>query len=253
MNQITILAKNLTKKFGALTALDGLSLEINSGEIFAFLGPNGAGKTTTVKLFAGLLKPTSGSAGVLGFDVALQPVEARKVIGFLSDQPFAYPYLTGFEFLRLSGDLYGVDTAEQCLKIPELLEMFGLTPRAGDLVESYSHGMKQKLALASVLLHKPKVLFLDEPLVGLDPKSARLVKDIIVALAGRGVTVFMCTHVIEIAEKLAHRVGILERGKLIAMESVADLKRRMHTDANLEDMFLQLTGGTEYAELLKYL
>jgi len=234
-------------------ALEGLTLEINAGEIFAFLGPNGAGKTTTVKLFAGLLKPTSGSASVLGFDVSLHPVEAKKAIGLLSDQPFAYPYLTGFEFLRLAGDLYGVTAAEQRLKIPELLEMFALTDRAGDMVESYSHGMKQKLALASVLLHKPKVLFLDEPLVGLDPKSARLVKDIIVALAGRGVTVFMCTHVIEIAEKLAHRVGILERGKLIAMESVADLKKRMHTAANLEDMFLQLTGGTEYAELLKYL
>lgn len=251
--EITIHAAGLTKKYGTLTAVNAVELEIAAGEIFAFLGPNGAGKTTTVKLLTGLLRPTAGSAVIAGFDIQKEPAAAKACIGLVADQPFVYPYLTGFEFMRFVGDLFAVDIAEQKEKIPELLEMFELSKWSGELVESYSHGMKQKLVLASVLLHKPRVLFLDEPLVGLDPKSARLVKEIFGTLAGRGVTIFMCTHVLEIAERLAHRVGIIEQGRIIALESVSELKKSVKNSGNLEDVFLELTGGAEYSELLRYL
>jgi ABC-2 type transport system ATP-binding protein len=243
----------LTKKFGALTAVDNLDIEIGFGEIFAFLGPNGAGKTTTVKLLTGLLRPTSGSASIAGFDIQKNPLEAKQAIGLVSDEPFVYQYLTGFEFMRFVGDIYAVPVGEQRARIPELLEMFELKDWSGELIETYSHGMKQKLVIASVLLHNPKVLVLDEPLVGLDPKSARLVKDILLKLSERGVAVFMCTHILEIAEKLATRVAIIQRGKLIALESVEELKKRAHGHGNLEDNFLELTGGAEYSELLKFL
>lgn len=249
----SIKIENLTRKFGDLAAVDGLTLEIAEGEIFAFLGPNGAGKTTTVKLMTGLLRPSSGGITIAGFDLARRPNDAKRAIGLVTDQPFVYPHVTGFEFMRFVGDLYGVDVQEQETKIPELLAMFELTDRAHDLVLSYSHGMKQKLVLASVLLHKPKVLILDEPLVGLDPKSARLVKEIFGALAARGVTIFICTHVLEIAEKLAHRVGIIQHGRLIALETVSGLKSRISSGGNLEDVFLKLTGGSEYSGMLKYL
>jgi ABC-2 type transport system ATP-binding protein len=245
--------EHLTKRFGAFTAVDDVTFSIAKGEIFAFLGPNGAGKTTTVKLLSGLLRPTSGTARIAGYDIQAEPQQSRRLVGFVPDQPFVYPKLSGFEFLRFVGDIYHVDSAEQKTKIPDLLEMFELKPWAGELVESYSHGMKQKLVLAGVLLHQPQILFLDEPLVGLDPKSARLVKDIIAVLAARGTTIFMCTHVLEIAEKLAHRVGIIQQGKMIALESVTALKERAASSENLEDIFLQLTGGMEHVDLLKNL
>lgn len=253
MENLAIRITGLTKKFGELAAVDGLGLEIKYGEIFAFLGPNGAGKTTTVKLLTGLLRPTSGSAEVAGFDVQKDPIAAKRAAGLVSDEPFVYPHLTGFEYMRFVGDIYGVPAAEQKERIPELLEMFELRDWSGELVESYSHGMKQKLVIAGVLLHEPKVLVLDEPLVGLDPKSARLVKDILLKLSERGTAVFMCTHVLEIAEKLAHRVGIIQRGKLIALETVEGLRRKAAARGNLEDIFLELTGGAEYAEMLKLL
>jgi ABC-2 type transport system ATP-binding protein len=253
MNTIMIETSRLTKRFGGVTAVDDLTLQIPAGEIFAFLGPNGAGKTTTVKLLTGLLRPSEGTARIAGFDIQRDPLKAKQAFGLVADQPFVYAHLTGFEFMRLVGDLYAVPVPEQEGKIPELLEMFELAAWAGELVESYSHGMKQKLVLASVLLHRPQVLFLDEPLVGLDPKSARLVKDIFMTLAQRGITIFMCTHVLEIAERLAHRVGIIQQGRLITLATVAELKDRAQNRGNLEDVFLQLTGGTEYTELLKYL
>jgi ABC-2 type transport system ATP-binding protein len=253
MNIPAIEVQGLTKTFGALTAVNGLNLSIPPGEIFAFLGPNGAGKTTTVKLMGGVLRPTSGSVTIAGFDVAKEPMQAKQVCGFVAEQPFIYPQLTGFEFMRFVGDLYKVPAEEQEKKIPELLSMFELSEWSGSLIESYSHGMKQKLVLASTLLHKPQVLFLDEPLVGLDPKSARLVKDIFQELAHRGVAIFMCTHVLEIAERLAHRVGIINKGTLIALETVEDMKKKVRSGNNLEDVFLELTGGTEYADLLRYL
>ena len=253
MEQSAIRAEGLTKKYGDLTAVDGLDFEIPRGEIFAFLGPNGAGKTTTVKLMSGLLVPSAGTAYINGFDIRKDPLKAKRSLGYVSDQPFVYPHLTGFEFMRFVGDVYSVESVYQKEKIPELLEMFELSKWADETAEAYSHGMRQKLVLASVLLHNPSVLLLDEPLVGLDPKSARLVKEVFLELSGRGVAIFMCTHVLEIAEKLATRAGIIQRGRMITIEDMKTLKQKIKRGGNLEDVFLEITGGTQYADLLKYL
>ncbi len=245
--------RGLVKRFGALTAVHPLDLSVPAGEIFGFLGPNGAGKTTTVKLITGLLKPTAGSIRVAGFDVASQTLRAKRSMGLVPDEPFVYPKLSGFEYLRFIGELYGVALADQKRRIPELLEMFELGRWGGELLESYSHGMRQKLVIAGILLHEPKVLILDEPMVGLDPKSARMVKDILLTLARRGTTIFMCTHILEIAEKLCSRVGIMIEGRMIALGTIEELRARAHGSAGLEDTFLSLTGGQEYAALLKNL
>jgi len=245
--------EGLLKRFGDLTAVDNLNLRIEPGEIFGFLGPNGAGKTTTVKLMTGLLKPTAGAVRIAGFDVAATPLEAKRLMGLVPDEPFVYPKLTGAEYLRFIGDLYGVELASQRRRIPELLEMFELSRWGGELVESYSHGMRQKLVIAGVLLHEPKVLVLDEPVVGLDPKSARMVKDIFLRLAQRGTAIFMCTHILEVAEKLCGRIGIILGGRLVALGSLEELRARARGAPHLEDVFLALTGGQEYSALLERL
>lgn len=244
---------NLTKKFSTVIAVDSLNLEISEGEIFAFLGPNGAGKTTTVKLLSGLLRPTSGKAIICGYDVQKEPLKVKKLIGLVPDRPFLYPKLTGVEFLQFIGHIYDIPIEVQRNKIHELLTLFDLKDYANDIIENYSLGMKQKLVLAGILLHQPKVLFLDEPLVGLDPKTARLVKDIFLQLSSRGVAIFLCTHILEIAEKLAHRIGIIDKGKIIALGKKDDLRELSHKEGTLEDIYLDLTGATEYANLLKYL
>lgn len=244
----------LFKRFGDLVAVNDLSLRVEPGEIFGFLGPNGAGKTTTVRIISGLLKPTEGRVIVAGYDMARQPVEAKRQLGLVPDEPFVYPKLTGAEFLRFVGELYGVALESQRKRIPELLEMFELGPWGGELVESYSHGMRQKLVLAGIVLREPKVLVLDEPMVGLDPKSARMAKEIFTTLARRGTAVFMCTHVLEIAEKLCHRIGIMTSGSMIAMGSLEQLRRQASSEGSgLEELFLSLTGGQEYLSLLKHL
>lgn len=243
---------SVSKRFGSTVAVDSLELKIEKGEIFGFLGPNGAGKTTTVKMLTGLLRPSSGRILVSGLDVTRDTVEAKRRMGLVPDEPFVYPKLTGVEFLRFVGDLYGVPLETQRRRIPELLEMFELAAWGGELAETYSHGMRQKLVLASNLLHEPEVLVLDEPLVGLDPKSARLAKEIFQTLSRRGCTLFMCTHVLEIAERLCSRVGIMISGRLTALGTVASL-RQGKDKAALEDVFLELTGGAEYASLLKHL
>ncbi|MBI4051712.1 MAG: ABC transporter ATP-binding protein [Elusimicrobia bacterium] len=249
-----IKTENLTKRFGRLVAVDRLSLEVAPGEIFGFLGPNGAGKTTTVKMLTGILRPTSGRAWVGGHDVVAETLEVKKRLALVPDEPFVYPKLTGAEFLRFMADLYQIPWETQKKKIPELLEMFELLDWGGELLESYSHGMRQKLVLAGVLLREPKILILDEPMVGLDPKSARMVKEIFKTLSRRGATLFMCTHILEIAEKLCHRVGIMIQGRLIALGTVQELQRQAaQEDRNLEDIFLSLTGGHEYSALLKNL
>jgi ABC-2 type transport system ATP-binding protein len=252
MQTPAIEAIGLKKNYGNFTALAGLNLSIGAGEIFAFLGPNGAGKTTTVKLFTGLVRPTAGIAKVMGTDVFKDPSSVRPFIGLVPDRPFIYEHLTGFEYMRFVGDVWKIPVNEQKSRIGQLLEMFELTDRTDELVEAYSHGMKQKLVLASVLLHKPKILFVDEPLVGLDPKSGRMVKEIFTELAHRGATIFMCTHVLEIAEKLAHRVAIIDKGALIAVDTVEGLKAKA-VGSGLEDIFLSLTGGADYADLIKNL
>ncbi|MBI5596246.1 MAG: ABC transporter ATP-binding protein [Elusimicrobia bacterium] len=242
----------LSKRFGTHAAVSELSLRVEPGTIYGFLGPNGAGKTTTVKLLTGLLRPSAGRALVCGFDVVASAVEAKSRLGLVPDEPFVYPKLTGAEFLRLTGDLYGIPLATQRRRIPELLEMFELSHFAGELLETYSHGMRQKVVLASVILHEPKALLLDEPLVGLDPKSARMAKEIFRTMAARGCAIFMCTHVLEIAERICDRIGIILGGRLIAEGTLDELRRR-GKGAALEDIFLELTGGVEYAELLKNL
>ena len=251
--ELSIETSGLNKIFSDKHVLKGLDLAIPRGEIFAFLGPNGAGKTTTLKLLTGLMAPSSGTVNICGYDIAKNPIEVKKRIGVVLEQPFVYNHITGFEFMRFVGGIYNVNVNEQKKKIPELLEMFELLSHSNEVVQSYSHGMKQKLVIASVLLHNPQTIFLDEPLVGLDPKSARLVKEIFCVLSKRGVTVFMCTHVLEIAEKIAHRVGIIQNGRLIALEKVSVLKDRIKEKSNLEDVFLDLTNGTEYRDLLRFL
>lgn len=246
--------KGLVKRFGDLTAVSRLDLSVKPGEIFGFLGPNGAGKTTTVKMLTGLLKPSEGSITVAGFDVAQESLQAKRSVGLVPDEPFVYPKLTGAEYLRFIGELYGVPLERQKARIPELLEMFELSRWGGELVEQYSHGMRQKLVIAGILLHDPKVLVLDEPMVGLDPKSARMAKEILITLAKRGTTIFMCTHILEIAEKLCSRIGIMIEGKLIALGTLEELRAKAASEGSgLEDIFLSLTGGQEYSVLLKTL
>ena len=246
--------EGLGKTFGAYAAVSDLNLEVKPGEIFGFLGPNGAGKTTTVKMMTGLLRPTAGRVLVGGRDMALDPIAAKRAMGLVPDEPFVYPKLTGAEYLRFIGELYGVPLSVMSQRVPELLEMFELSPWGGELLESYSHGMRQKLVLAGILIHEPKVLVLDEPLVGLDPKSARMAKDILLTLAKRGTTIFMCTHILEIAEKLCDRIGIMISGSLVALGTLDELRRKAQgAGSDLEDVFLSLTGGHEYQALLKNL
>jgi len=254
-----IKTSNLTKKFNDTVALDRMNLEIKKGEIFGFLGPNGAGKTTAVRIFTGLLKPTGGQVTIGGYDIEKQPLMAKKITGLVPDTPFIYQKLTGREFLEFVGNLYEIPYDVRDERIEKYLSMFEMDGMKDILVENYSHGMKQKIVMASVLLHEPEYIFLDEPMVGLDPKSARLVKEIFLELSAKGVTIFMCTHTLEIAEKVCSRIGIIDRGRMI----VEGTKEELHEKAqertagkigkNLEDIFLELTGAGRDEELIKYL
>jgi ABC-2 type transport system ATP-binding protein len=249
-----IQASGLTKRFGKLVAVGGVTLEVEAGQVFGFLGPNGAGKTTTIRMLTGLVRPTSGSALVAGFDVSQEPREVKRRVGYLAETPYLYPKLTGREFLAFMGGLYEVPPNVTRQRVEALLSLFELADKADELVETYSHGMRQKLALAGAMLHDPPVLFLDEPTSGLDPRSARLVKDLLVALVGRGHTVFLSTHVLEIAEQLCHRVGIIDHGRVVATGTLDELRDQAQSEAySLEDVFLQLTGGGEERELAAYL
>ena len=249
-----IQANVLTKRFGKLVAVRGVTLEVEAGQVFGFLGPNGAGKTTTIRMLTGLVRPTSGSALVAGFDVVQEPREVKRRVGYLAETPYLYPKLTGREFLAFMGGLYEVPPKVTRQRAEALLSLFELADKADELVEMYSHGMRQKLALAGAMLHDPPVLFLDEPTSGLDPRSARLVKDLLVALVGRGHTVFLSTHVLEIAEQLCHRVGIIDQGRVVATGTLDELRHQAQSEAySLEDVFLQLTGGGEERELAAFL
>ena len=235
---------NLTKIYGKLTAVNHINLEVGSGEIFGFLGPNGAGKTTTIRMIAGLLQPTEGTAVIGGYDIQREPIQAKAITGFIPDRPYIYDKLTATEFMHFTASLYDLTDARN--RITGLLELFGLVDWMDELVENFSHGMKQRLVMASALLHEPGVLVVDEPMVGLDPRGARLVKDIFKDLASKGVTVFMSTHTLEIVEQMCSRVAIINQGGIIAQGSVQDLGRmaRMQ-DSHLEPIFLRLTGGDE--------
>jgi ABC-2 type transport system ATP-binding protein len=246
--------RNLVKRYGDKLAVDNVSLQVQGGEVFGFLGPNGAGKTTTIKMIVGLLLPTSGTIRVAGVDVQAQPLIAKASCGYVPDTPNLYAKLTGRELLRFVGDLYDLDRRQVAQRTDELLRVLDLTNAADDTVDSYSHGMQQKASLASALMHDPKVLVLDEPTVGLDPKSARLIKDILRQMADRGAAVFLSTHILEIAERMCDRIGIINKGQLVAVGTMTELRSLGKAgEVSLEDIFLGLTGGAEEAEIAEIL
>jgi ABC-2 type transport system ATP-binding protein len=255
MSENLIEARNLIKRYGDKVAVDNVSFDVYGGEVFGFLGPNGAGKTTTLKMIVGLLQPTSGTVKVAGYDIQAQSRLAKASSGYVPDTPNLYAKLTGRELLRFVADLYDLDRAQAARRADELLRMFELAAAAEDTVDSYSHGMQQKASLAAALMHDPRVLVLDEPTVGLDPKSARLIKDILRQLADRGAAVMLSTHILEIAERMCDRIGIINKGQLVAVGTMDELRTLDKTgQTSLEDIFLSLTGGaeeTEIAEVLK--
>jgi ABC-2 type transport system ATP-binding protein len=237
-----ITAVNLKKKYGRHVALDGINLSVDAGEIFGFIGPNGAGKTTTIRIMGGVLAPTAGTVLIDGIDISKEPVRAKKKIGFIPDRPFLYEKLTGREFMSFSADLYGMQGDGVDAQAMDLLQMFSLGEWADGLIESYSHGMKQRLIIAAALLHDPSVIIVDEPMVGLDPTGIRMVKDLLKSKAREGKTVFMSTHSLGIAEDICDRIGIIHRGALIATGTAKDLRKTAgFEDADLEAVFLKLT------------
>ena len=243
--------QGLTKKYGTFTAVDGINLSVPAGELFGFLGPNGAGKTTTLRMIAGILRPTSGSVRIAGVDLAAAPMQAKAKLGFIPDRPFVYDKLTGAEFLRFVAGLYGQegDTVER--RIAELLEVFELTSWKDELVEAYSHGMRQKLIISSALIHRPECIVVDEPMVGLDPKAARLLKDIFRQFVEKGGTVLMSTHTLEVAEAMCDRIAIIQHGKIVASGTMPEIREQTATGhgVGLEELFLKLTGGVHAKEL----
>jgi ABC-2 type transport system ATP-binding protein len=253
-NLALIEIRNLVKRYGDKMAVDDVSLQVQGGEVFGFLGPNGAGKTTTIKMIVGLLQPTSGTVHVAGVDVQVQPLLAKASCGYVPDTPNLYAKLTGRELLRFVGDLYDLDRRQVAQRTDELLRVLDLTAAADDTIDSYSHGMQQKASLASALMHDPKVLVLDEPTVGLDPKSARLIKDLLRQMAERGAAVFLSTHILEIAERMCDRIGIINKGQLVAVGTMNELHSLGKAgEISLEDIFLALTGGAEEAEIAEIL
>lgn len=233
---------NVTKRYGALAAVDSLNLEVPRGEVFGFLGPNGAGKTTTIRMMMGILKPSSGQVFLGGHDVEQEPEKAKALAGFIPDRPFVYEKLTGYEFLKFVGRLHRVEPDRLLHRIAELLAHLELTRWKDELVESYSHGMKQRLVVCGALIHEPRILVVDEPMVGMDPKGSRTLKDLFRSLAVKGTTVFLSTHSISVAEEVCHRIAIIQRGRLIACGTMADLhSQAKNKNGNLESVFLELT------------
>ena len=240
----------LTKRYGKFTAVDGIELVVPPGELFGLLGPNGAGKTTTIRMIAGILRPTSGTVLVGGIDMQARPLEAKARLGYIPDRPFVYDKLTGGEFLRFVAALYGMQGPAIERRIDELLELFELAPWKGELTETYSHGMRQKLIIGGALVHRPEVIVVDEPMVGLDPKSARLLKDLLREFVTRGGTVLMSTHTMEIAEVMCDRIAIVYRGRVAAQGTMAELRQQTSSEGmSLEDLFLKLTGGQQRPRL----
>ena len=234
--------KNLTKRYGNTLAVNNLNLSVSKGEIYGFIGPNGAGKTTTIRIMGGVLAPTEGIVVIDGINMAADPESVKRRIGFIPDRPFIYEKLTGMEFMRFSADLYGVDERVFLEKVQALLKKFAIFNWADELIESYSHGMKQRLIISSALLHDPTVIIVDEPMVGLDPAAIRMVKNMFRDLAKMGTTIFMSTHTLAVAEDICDRIGIIHRGSLIATGTTGDLKRDAGVEkADLEEVFLILT------------
>jgi ABC-2 type transport system ATP-binding protein len=244
---------SLCKRYGSFTAVRSLDLIVPGGELFGFLGPNGAGKTTTMRMIAGILQPTAGSIRIAGHDVRTDPITAKKALGFIPDRPFIYEKLTGMEFLRFAAGLYGEHGADVDRRGIELLALFDLDGWRDELIESYSHGMRQKLIIASAFVHRPQVIVVDEPMVGLDPKSAKILKDLFREYTRRGHTVMMSTHTLEIAEGMCDRIGIMQRGELVACGTMNELRGATGNDDALEDIFLRLTGDNVARELMDVL
>ena len=240
---------HVTKHYGNKVAVNDLSLRIGRGELFAFLGPNGAGKTTTIKMMCGLLFPTTGKVRIAGFDLQEEGQKARQLISYVPDQPFLYEKLTGREVLQFIADMYGMEPGHAQGRMDLMIELFGLQKFVDDLTERYSHGMRQRTVFAAALLHEPKVLIVDEPTVGLDPRSIRLLKDLLKQEAQRGVTVFLSTHSLDIAEELADRIGVVALGRLIGCGSLGHLREQAALDGTLEEVFLKLTDEEVHLEI----
>ncbi len=240
-----ISTRSLTKHFGGLVAVEGLSLEIAQGEFFAFLGPNAAGKTTTIKMLSGLLRPSSGEVAICGFDMERDAEKAKALMAYVPDFPFLYDKLTAREFMQFVGEIYRLPRPERERRTGELFEKFHLDEYAHELVENLSHGSRQRLVISSALLHDPKVLVIDEPMVGLDPMHARIVKQEFRERSRAGMTIFLSTHQLSVAEEVADRVGIIHRGRLIALGTVEELRRQSAESGALEKVFLTLIDAEE--------
>jgi ABC-2 type transport system ATP-binding protein len=245
--------EHLTKRYGSFTAVDDLNLRITEGEIFGFLGPNGAGKTTTIRMMMGLLKPTAGRIMLGGHDLAIAPLAAKAISTFVPDRPFIYEKLTGREFLHFVGGLYQVAEALYRERANESLDFFRLSDWGDELIENYSHGMKQRLVVAAALLPDPKILVVDEPMVGMDPIGARMFKALLRSLTLKGKTVFMSTHSLEVAEELCDRIAIILGGKLIALGTLDELQSQAGNEGRLEDIFLKLTAAPDMLEVIEAL
>jgi ABC-2 type transport system ATP-binding protein len=237
--------QNLVKHFGDVHAVDGITLTVPKGEFFAVLGPNAAGKTTTIKMIVGLIRPTTGSARVAGFDVQTQPLEARARLSYVPDFPFLYDKLTPWEFLRFTGQLFRLSDADIAREADELVPRFNLEPWLNLPIEGLSHGTRQRVAIASALLHRPEVFVIDEPMVGLDPHHARVVKDTLKERSRSGMTIFLSTHQISVAEEIADRIGIIHQGRLVAVGTAAELRAQAGTDGALEQAFLAITDAVK--------
>ena len=243
--------QGVVKRYGKFTAVNGLDLDVHRGEIFGFLGPNGAGKTTTIRMVAGVLRPTEGRVLIGGDDVVRSPEAAKSKIGYIPDRPYLYEKLAGGEFLRFVAGLWGKEGDDVEERADRLLELFHLTEWKNELVESYSHGMRQKLLISSALIHQPELIVVDEPMVGLDPRSARLLKDLLRTFAESRGTVFLSTHTLEVAEALCDRIAIIHEGNIIALGTMDELRAQAHAGgAHLEEIFLKVTGGEAMADVI---
>ncbi|MSO82785.1 MAG: ABC transporter ATP-binding protein [Acidobacteria bacterium] len=245
-----IAIERLVKKYGAFTAVDEVSLAVKPGEIHGFLGPNGAGKTTTLRMIAGLLQPTSGRIVVNGHDLAAEPEAAKASLGFIPDRPFIYEKLTAREFLRFHGGLYGIDGNGIGTRVHEMLDLFELRRWEDELVESFSHGMRQRLVMCAAFLHRPRAIAVDEPMVGLDPRGARLIKDVFRRMSEQGVAILMSTHTLEVAKEMCHQLSIIQKGRIIERGTVDEIRRLAGDgDDHLTAVFLKLTGGSGLQEI----
>jgi ABC-2 type transport system ATP-binding protein len=253
-NQYAVELKDVKKRYNDIVAVSNLSLTIGTGEIFGLLGPNGSGKSTTLKMLMGLVQPDAGKINVLGLDVLKQPVEVKRLVGYVPESANIYEFLTGIEYLDFIADIYEVPPEEKKQRINEYLKALQLEGREGDMINSYSDGMKKKISLISAFVHKPKLLLLDEPLNALDPRSARIVKDFLHSLKGQGVTTIMSTHVLEIAEAICDQIGIMYQGSILALGNMDELRQRASLpNSDLEDIFLKLTGTEDLRAVVEEL